>query len=353
MLAKNTPNLIIDSKLQAPMVRTKVLQRRRLLRLLDDHRDRKLILLCAPAGYGKTTLLIQFLARVRIPYLYYQLEKSDAEPAVFLSYLLAGLRKSKPGFGTKSLSLAHLYNYPQRYFEIIAGTLVNEINAAFPGGLYLVLEDYHSLDRAPAIDNLIDYLLNHLTPAVHFLITTRYEPRIALALLKGRDEVFEMTAEILRFDRREIGDLFERTTADPLPEAEVARIEKHSEGWPVALRFMLQDLERGAGFGLSSNHWQNRTRLDLVRYFTQEIYDREPPAIQEFLRCGAIPDWLSPALCRRITGRTRRNCYPAWPGATCSFFPFPKPAIVITTCSGSSCSARLTSVRRKSRSAAG
>jgi LuxR family maltose regulon positive regulatory protein len=303
MLTKSTHDLIVDSKLQVPRIKTKVLQRRRLLRLLDGHRDRKLILLCAPAGYGKTTLLIQFLARIRLPYLYYQLEKSDAEPAVFLSYLIAGLRKSKPGFGTKTLSLAHLYNYPQRYFEIIAGTLVNEINAAFPGGLYLVLEDYHSLGRAPAIDRLIDYLLNHLTPAIHLLITTRYEPRLALALLKGRDEVFEMTADLLRFDRREISDLFEKTTADPLPEAEVTRIEKHSEGWPVALRFMVQDLERGVGFGLSSNLWQDQTRPDLARYFTQEIYDREPPAIQEFLRCCAIPDWFSPALCRRIAGR--------------------------------------------------
>ncbi len=295
-------NPIIDSKLQAPRIKTHVLSRRRLLDLLDRHRQQRMILLCAAAGYGKTTLLTQFLARLRRPYVYYQLEKHDADPAVFLSYLLSGLRVCRPGFGRKTMGLANLFNYPQRFFDIIAGTLVNELNAAFATGLHIILEDLHALDDAPTVCRLVDYLVQHAGPAIHFMVTTRSEPKLGLSLLKGRDEIFELNADALRFDRDEIDELLGTVLAGRLSPDDVTRIEQHSEGWPVALRFLLQDLERGAGFD-RVEPWVLRTQSDLIRYFTQEIYDREPPAIREFMRKCAIPDWLSPALCDCITDR--------------------------------------------------
>ncbi len=316
-------NIIIDSKLQAPLIKTNVLSRRRLLNLLDRHRQQRMILMCAAAGYGKTTLLTQFLARLRRPYVYYQLEKQDADPAVFLSYLLSGLRICRPGFGRKTMGLAHLFNYPQRFFDIIAGTLVNEINAAFAAGLYIVLEDYHALDDAPTVCRLVDYLVRHASPAIRFMVTTRSEPKLALSLLKGRDEIFELNADALRFDREEIDELLGTVLTERLSPDDINRIEQHSEGWPVALRFLLQDLERGAGFD-RVEPWVLRTQSDLIRYFTQEIYDREPPAIREFMRKCAIPDWLSPQLCACITDRrdaaqilarlAHRNLY-LFPGA--------------------------------------
>ena len=296
--------LIIDSKLHLPRPRFKTLRRARLLNRLTDSRSRKLILVCAPAGYGKTTLLSQFLARTRLPYVYYLLEKTDSEPAVFLSYLLAGLRSIRPGFGRKTERLTHLFNYPQRFFEVIAGTLVNEINDEFKTGLLLILDDYQALESAPMIDRLVDHLLRHVEPAVHLIITSRFVPGISLGLWKGRGEVMELTAENLRFDRREIRDFLAKAIPDRFPEDELEWIESYSEGWPVALRFLQEALRHGEDIAAGREKWRSLARTDLFQYFAQEIYDREPPALQEFLKRCAIPDWLTSDLCNRITGRT-------------------------------------------------
>jgi LuxR family maltose regulon positive regulatory protein len=152
--------IILLNKLQLPEIKTKTLRRRRLLNFIAKNLDKKVILLCAGAGYGKTTLLSHLLSEKRIRIVYYHLERKDAEPVVFFSYLIAGIRRINPSFGHKLEGLRHLFNHPQRYLEIIAGTFLNEVVENIRDDIYIILEDYHALHPSVSIDKMLDYVFN-------------------------------------------------------------------------------------------------------------------------------------------------------------------------------------------------
>ena len=172
-MPENEQNLVLLSKLQPPQIKTHTLRRRRLIDHLSENLHKKLILLCAGAGYGKTTLLSQFISGKKIPCVYYHLERSDREPAVFFAYLIAGIRKVAPEFGYKVEKLRNFFNHPQHYLDIIVGTFINEMIEHIKDDFYIILEDYHSLHSAELIDRILAYLLDHLPAHLHFIITNQ------------------------------------------------------------------------------------------------------------------------------------------------------------------------------------
>ncbi len=301
-------NLILLSKLQAPQIKTKTLHRERLIDTLSKNLDKKVILLYAGAGYGKTTLLSQFLSSEEIPYVYYHLEKSDAEPVVFFSYLIAGIRQIEPEFGKKTERLSHFFNYPQRYLEIIVSTFINEIVEHITHDLYIILEDYHAIYPAEQIDKILTYLLDHLPPHLHLIITSRVAPPISISQLHAQNEILELGSEHLRFTRDEIKNLFSEVYSISLKASELDWIEVHSEGWPTSLRLMLQSsnyFERRKSSGyirrILESYYQSQSNL--FNYFAQEIYNQEPRDVRQFLvDCSAL-GWLTPELCDAVTRR--------------------------------------------------
>ncbi len=301
-------NIILLSKLQAPQIKTKTLYRKRLLNLLSKNLNKKIILLCAGAGYGKTTLLSQFISRKKISYVYYHLEKSDAEPVVFFSYLIAGIRKIAPGFGKKFETLSRFFNYPQRYLDIIAGTFINEVIKHIKHDLYIILEDYHASYPSEQIDRVLAYLLKHLPSHLHFFITSRVVPPISMSQLRARDEIFELNSQVLRFTKEEIKNLFGTVYSISLKASELEWIEEHSEGWPTSLRLMLQSSNYLEGIKSSGyvrrildSYYQSQSNL--FNYFAQEIYNKESKEVQRFLMDCSVLEWLTPGLCNAVTGR--------------------------------------------------
>ena len=307
-MADKRQSIVLLSKLQAPQIRTKVLYRERLINSLLSNLNKKVILVCAGAGYGKTTLLSQFLSSKDIQYVFYHLEKSDAEPAVFFSYLIEGLRKFAPDFGKKTEALSHFFNYPQRYLELILGTFINEIIETFKEDIYIILEDYHTIYPAEHIDKILNYLLSHIPQQVHFIISSRVRPPLSIAQLQARDEIFEISGQELRFSREETKDLFVSVYSISLTESELDWIEEHLEGWPTSLRLMLQ----------SSNYFENekssryikrildsyyQSQSNLFNYFAQEIYDQETKSVRQYLVECSVLEWLSPELCDAVTSR--------------------------------------------------
>ncbi|MGB3339862.1 MAG: tetratricopeptide repeat protein [bacterium] len=301
-------SIVLLSKLQAPQIRTKVLYRERLINSLVSNLNKKVILVCAGAGYGKTTLLSQLLSSKDIPYVYYHLEKSDAEPAVFFSYLIEGIRKFSPDFGKKTEALSHFFNYPQRYLELILGTFINEIIETVKEDIYIILEDYHTIYPAEHIDKILNYLFNHLPQQVHFIISSRVRPPLSVAQLQASDEIFEIGGQELRFSKEETKDLFVSVYSISLTESELEWIEEHLEGWPTSLRLMLQ----------SSNYFENekssryikrildsyyQSQSNLFDYFAQEIYDQESKSIRQYLVECSVLEWLTPELCDAVAKR--------------------------------------------------
>lgn len=270
--------------------------------------DKKVILVCAGPGYGKTTLLSHFLSGSSIPIVYYHLEKTDAEPVVFFSYLVAGIQRLRPSFGQKIGDLRHLFNHPQRYLEIIVGTFINEVVEKIKAHTYIILEDYHTLHPSGIIDKFLDYLFSHMPANLHFIITARSKPDFSLTLMQARNEVFELTNQQLRFTKEEIRNLFKRTYSLSLRPKEIDWVTQYSEGWPVSLRLMLQSTSYLEGIRSSD---QARTlvggylksQVSLFNYFAQEIYFHEKPRIRDFLRDCSVFEWLTPGLCDAVTGR--------------------------------------------------
>jgi LuxR family maltose regulon positive regulatory protein len=301
-------DIILLSKLEAPQIKTKLLYRKRLVDLLSENLDKNVVLICAGAGYGKTTLLSQFLSNRNIPYVYYHLEKSDAEPVVFFSYLIAGIRRVVPEFGRKTETLSHFFNYPQRYLELIVGTFINEIIQVIKQDLYIILEDYHALYSTENINRILNYLLDHLPPKLHLIITSRMAPPLTLSQLRARDEIFELGGQDLKFTKEEIKNLFNTVYSISLKESELEWIEEHLEGWPTSLRLMLQSFhypekKRSPGYikRILDSYYQSQNNL--FNYFAQEIYNQESKSTRHFLVECSIFEWLTPGLCGSVTRR--------------------------------------------------
>jgi LuxR family maltose regulon positive regulatory protein len=299
--------IILLNKLQPPEIKTKTLRRQRLLNLISRNLDKKVIFLCAGAGYGKTTLLSHFISGNKIPVVYYHLEKTDAEPVVFFSYLIAGIRRIAPSFGYKVEGLRHLFNYPQRYLEIIAGTFLNEVVENINDDIYIILEDYHALQPSGLIDKVIDYFIKHLPANLHFIITSRSKLEVSFLQMIARDEFLELGIDQLRFTKEEIRRLFANTYSIALKRKDLEWVEKYSEGWPVSLRLMLQSTNYLEGIRASdqtrivvSNFLQSQASL--FNYFAQEIFFQETPRIRDFLLDCSVFEWLSPGLCDAVTG---------------------------------------------------
>ncbi len=304
-MAEGMQSIILLSKLQTPQVKTKTLFRQRLIDLLAENLNKKVILLCAGAGYGKTTLLSQFISSKDIRYIYYHLEKNDADPVIFFSYLIAGIRKIEPKFGKKTENLSHFFNYPQRYLEIIVGTFINEFIEHVKDDVYIILEDYHTLYPSEHIDNILNYLCDHLPPHLHLIVSSRVTPPITMSQLRARDEIFELRTEHLRFTKEEIKNLFGVIYSISLKESEFEWIEEHSEGWPTSLRLMLQSTDYLVGKKPSryirkilASYYQSQSNV--FNYFAQEIYNQESKKIRQFLVDCSILEWLTPELCDAI-----------------------------------------------------
>ncbi|MGD8979223.1 MAG: tetratricopeptide repeat protein [candidate division WOR-3 bacterium] len=300
--------MILKTKLQIPQVKPNTIIRERLTTRLKDNIDKKLILINAGAGYGKTTLLSQFNAQVKTPIVFYHLEANDSELTIFLSYLTAGLRKIYPRFGRLTRTLLRSTAYPNGRTDMIMGTFINEIVENTSGELLITLDDYHNLDPSIRIDGALNYFISHAPANVHLIIATRQKPNLLMAHLKARNELFELTSEDLKFNRDEIDRLFKDIHGLSLEQEELNILEEHSEGWITSLQLILQS--PGSEVSESTKPHLPTPRVmetrkswsDYFNYFAQEIFNHEPSRIQNFMINTSVLEWLNHDVCNKVVG---------------------------------------------------
>src|ERR687889_94072 len=181
---------ILATKLYIPPPRPKAILRPRLIESLDEGLHRKLILVCAPAGFGKTTLLGEWVAALPRPAAWLSLDEGDNDPARFLSYLVAALRTIAPNMGEGVLGALQSPQPPPT--ESVLTALLNEITT-IEDDFVLVLDDYHVLDSG-AVDEALTFMLEHLPPRMHLLISGREDPHLPLARLRARGQLGELRA---------------------------------------------------------------------------------------------------------------------------------------------------------------
>jgi LuxR family maltose regulon positive regulatory protein len=292
-----TPLPILIPKVQIPPSRLQLVSRRRLLQVLDQGLHRKLTLISAPAGYGKSTLLSEWAAVLEWPLGWVTLEAGDNDIERFLTYLMSALQTA----GTSSAGLEGLTRgfSPQPLPpEAMLAILVNQLPPTFER-LVLVLDDYHYIDN-PDIHNFISALLEHLPLNIHLIIATRANPPLRLARLRARDQLNEITEGDLRFTLEEAGAFFEDVMGLRLTHEQIAELEARTEGWATGLQLAglsLKDRNPAELIGTLTG-----THRYILDYLLQEVFSDLPAMLQTFLLRASILERLSPELCDAVVG---------------------------------------------------
>jgi LuxR family transcriptional regulator, maltose regulon positive regulatory protein len=286
---------ILATKLYIPLPRPKVVLRPRLIERLEEGLHQKLTLISAPAGFGKTTLLSEWVAGCERRVAWLSLDEGDNDPRRFLAYLVAALQTVAASIGNGVLGMLQLPQLPPT--ETILTVLLNEVTAAAES-FTLILDDYHVID-AQSIDHILTFLVKHLPPQAHLVIATREDPQLPLARLRARGQLTELRVSDLRFTPSEAAEFLNQTMGLKLSVEDVAALEARTEGWIVGLQLAavsLQGHQDAAGF-IKSFAGSHRFVLD---YLVEEVLQRQPENIQTFLLRTSILDRLCGPLCDAV-----------------------------------------------------
>jgi len=298
-----TGESLLLTKLFVPQVRPNRVARPGLVARLNQALGGKMALVSAPAGFGKTTLVSEWLQQVDRPCTWLSLDEGDNDPNRFLAYLIAALQRINSSWGQTVQELLRPPQAPTLTAMMVA--LINAI-AAGDSPFVLVLDDYH-LISAPSVHDALTFLLDNLPPSsqgMHLLILCRADPPWPLARLRALGEVTEIRADDLRFTPEEAIAFFNEVMGLDLTRQQIAVLESRTEGWVAGLQLaglFLQGLPRGdvAGF-IEAFAGSHRYVMD---YLVEEVFGRQSPEVQEFLLLTAILDRLSGPLCDAVVGQ--------------------------------------------------
>ena len=291
---------LLETKLFVPRPRGDVVARPRLTQLIDQGRRARLTLVSAPAGFGKTTLLARGLAAAdaQRAVAWLSLEETDSHPARFWTYLVTAVQRALPQVGDSALALLQT---TRPSLDSVLATLINDLSAA-PTELDLVLDDYHLVD-SPALRPGVTYLLEHLPPQVHLVISTRVDPALPLARLRARGELVEIRAADLRFTLTEVAAYLNDVAALELTPGDIVRLETRTEGWIAALQLAALSMRGRAEPAAFIATFAGDDRY-VVDYLAEEVLSRQPSQVRDFLLRTSILDRLSGPLCDAVTGST-------------------------------------------------
>jgi LuxR family maltose regulon positive regulatory protein len=286
---------LLLTKLSLPAASTSLVPRSRLTARLEEGLRRKLTLVSAPAGFGKTTLLSASLNAPSSngrPVAWLSLDPGDNDPVRFLRYFVATVDRVCPGVGTTALALLESLETPS--VETILSTLVNEL-IIVPADVALVLDDYHLIESR-AIHEALTFLLGHLPPRFHLVIATRADPPLPLARLRARGELNELRAADLRFTTEEAATFLDQVMELQLSAQDIAELETRTEGWIAGLQMAalaMRDRTDIPDF-IAAFTGSNRFVVD---YLAQEVLGRQPEVLRTFLLKTSVLDRMCGPLC--------------------------------------------------------
>ena len=293
---------ILRTKLTPPSVRVDRVQRPRLAQQFSTGLECLLTLICAPAGYGKTTVLSEWFGSAtgqQVSLAWLSLDEDDNDPARFLTYVAHALINAGDLEGDEIASLLRMPHPPHP--KVILTELITRIEA-LPQRIALVLDDYHVITAQPVHD-AVTFLLDHLPAQMHIVMSSREDPPFPLARLRGRGLLAEIRAADLRFTAEESGEFLAQMLGIRLSAPQIRDLDARTEGWIAGLQLAalaMKGREDVAAF-LSAFTGSHRFILD---YLTEEVLGRQPEDIQSFLLQTSILSRVCGTLCDAVTGRT-------------------------------------------------
>ncbi|MDF1515667.1 MAG: hypothetical protein P1S60_17805, partial [Anaerolineae bacterium] len=297
-----TPIDMVQTKTLVPRRPDHLLTRSRLIDMLYDILDYRLYILTAPAGYGKTSILVDWVKQAELPVSWYALDELDCEPHRFFTYFINALAKNFPQFGlasrlalqnmTKNLDVQRLVNF-----------VVNDAYENIQEQFVLILDDYHLLDNNEEIDAFISSFVQQVDENCHLVMASRTLPSLPeMPLMVARSQAGGLGFEELAFTRGEIKALALQNYHLDLPEAEAEALVNETEGWITGVLLSTQPTWQGIADRIRGIR---STGTELNDYMQQQVLDKQPSAVQDFLLKTSLLEEFNAALCKAVFGGTQ------------------------------------------------
>jgi LuxR family maltose regulon positive regulatory protein len=299
-------NELLSTKLAPPRPHPSLVSRGPLLARLDEGLDHKLTLLSAPAGFGKTTLVSEWIAvhserKDLPPVAWVSLDAGDNDPVRFWRYVITACQVLDAAVGESALAL--LRTSRRLPFETLLTTFINDLAQLAHRGV-LVLEDYHII-TSPQIHEAVTYLVDHLPATLHLLILTRSDPPLTLARLRAHNDLYELHAADLRFSLEETQTFLGQALPFPLSPEAITRLEARTEGWVAGLRLLTLALQ-GRKDPRDLEHMLltfTGSHRHILEYLVADVLSSQPESLQDFLLQTVFLNRLTGSLCDTVTGR--------------------------------------------------
>jgi LuxR family maltose regulon positive regulatory protein len=295
---------LLETKLFLPRPRRGLVPRPRLRERLHLGLASKLMLVSAPAGFGKTTLLVDWMATVsasadgRTSAAWLSLDAGDNDPATFWTYVIAALGTVAPDIGTNALGLLREPQPPP--IQVVLTTLLNDLGA-MEVDVVLLLDDYHVID-SPEVQAGMEFLLDHLPPELHLVIASRADPALPLPRLRARGDLVEIRASDLRFTPDEAASYLNDSMGLQLTPGDVTALEERTEGWIAALQLAALSMAGRDDIASFIAGFAGDDRY-VVDYLVEEVLQRQPEHVQTFLLQTSVLDRMNGSLCDAVTGQ--------------------------------------------------
>ena len=286
---------LINRKVQIPDRSMTLLRRERLVGFMHSNINHKLVLVSAGAGYGKTSLLVDYAHDAELPVCWYSLDSGDNQVFTFIQYLVASIKRRFPSFGESVLRTLRDYTGPAEDIEPFVRLIIDEIQQSVDDYFVLILDDYHEVLESEPVNALVDGLLRYLPEHCHIILASRAIPRrLTLTRLAAREEIVGLGVRQLRFTRDEIQEVMSLRGMPALDSQQLDALAVRSEGWITAILLAAQ-------VNLTDTI---RTILELsgtldnvFEYLAREVLARQPEHIQNFLLGSCVLEEMSPPLC--------------------------------------------------------
>ncbi len=286
------------TKIHIPHASQNIVHRSELFEKLNIGLFRKLILISAPAGYGKTTVVSDWIDQNEIPTAWFSLDSGDNDPVRFLNYIISGIQYIHSSFGENALNLLNSPNIPS--IESIAGLLINEI-LNISQNFLLVLDDFH-LIKSQEVLILVTYLLEHIPGNIHVAILTRSDPALSVSRLRSQHQLVELRSADLSFSANDISILFNKKLKLGLSIEDINSLETKTEGWIAGLQLTALSMQGREDISKCIQDLKADNRY-IMDYLMEEVLKIQTDDIKEFLLKTSILEQMSASLCNAILNR--------------------------------------------------
>ena len=293
-------SLVKKTKILIPGRRPEQLPRPRLVDFIHAHTDRRLFLVSAPAGYGKTTLLVEFANDTDLPVCWYSLDSTAQEPRHFIEHFIASIRLRFPSFGERTIeTLDSITDFTEDGLTPVLVSMVNEILDEIPEYFVIVLDDFHLVEESRHVTAFVSRFLEDAPENCCLVVASRMIPaRLPIIALTSKRQIAGLGSNDLRFTLDETASLVKQMYDLDLEPEEIHALTRDSEGWITGILLSTHTLWRGLMKGLI----HARGTMTVYDYLASEVFTQQDAEVQDFLLDSSVLEELNPDLCDEVLG---------------------------------------------------